>query len=69
MIAQFSALLLGAATLSSALPAAVEMRVVTALNQAAFEEAQQRDNTATRAFSAVEIKVCRLVPSRSLITC
>jgi hypothetical protein len=61
MIAQFSALLLGAATLTSALPA-VEKRTVPSLNQAAFKEAQQRDNTATRAFSSVEIKVCHSVP-------
>jgi hypothetical protein len=27
------------------------------LNQAAFQEAQQRDDTATRAFSSTEIKV------------
>ncbi|KIM20762.1 hypothetical protein M408DRAFT_12904 [Serendipita vermifera MAFF 305830] len=31
-------------------------RAVDALNQAAFEEAHQRDDTATRAFSAVQIK-------------
>ncbi|PVH76170.1 hypothetical protein DL98DRAFT_562133 [Cadophora sp. DSE1049] len=34
----------------------MEKRVVTSLNQAAFEEAQQRDDTATRAFSGTEIK-------------
>jgi len=32
-------------------------RVVQELDQAAFEEAQQRDDTATRAFSSTEIKV------------
>jgi hypothetical protein len=57
MIAPLYAILLGAAGLASALPA-VEKRTVTALNTAAFNEAQQRDNTATRAFSAVQIKVC-----------
>ena len=57
MIAPLSALLLGAAALTSAAPV-VEKRVVTALNQQAFAEAQQRDNTATRALSSVEIKVC-----------
>ncbi|KAH7397590.1 hypothetical protein BKA64DRAFT_733676 [Cadophora sp. MPI-SDFR-AT-0126] len=47
-------LLLASATLSLASP--MEKRVVTSLNQAAFEEAQQRDDTATRAFSGTEIK-------------
>lgn len=32
-------------------------RTVTSLDEAAFEEAQQRDDTATRAFSNVQIKV------------
>jgi hypothetical protein len=36
----------------------VDARTVTQLDQAAFEEAQQRDDTATRAFSNVQIKVC-----------
>ena len=63
MITQISALLLGAVALTSALPATVEKRVVTQLNQAAFQEAQQRDATATRAFSSVEIKVSH--PSHS----
>ena len=35
---------------------AAGMPAVQQLNQAAFEEAQQRDNTATRAFSNVQIK-------------
>ena len=48
-------LLLTSAALSFASP--LERRVVTSLNQAAFEEAQQRDDTATRAFSGTEIKV------------
>lgn len=56
MIAPLYAVLLGAAGLVSGLPA-VDKRTVTALNTAAFEEAQQRDNTATRAFSAVQIHV------------
>jgi hypothetical protein len=56
MIASLSALLLGAASIASTLPV-VEKRTVTALNQAAFEEAQQRDDTATRAFSSIPIKV------------
>ncbi|KAK0103733.1 hypothetical protein ONS95_005739 [Cadophora gregata] len=53
MIASIS-LLLTSAALSFASP--LEKRVVTSLNQAAFEEAQQRDDTATRAFSGTEIK-------------
>jgi len=56
MIAPLYAILLGAAGLVSGLPA-VDKRSVTSLNEAAFQEAQQRDNTATRAFSAVQIKV------------
>ena len=57
MLSKFASLLLGAVTLSSAFPMAGK-RAVTALNEAAFEEAQPRDNTATRALSAVEIQVC-----------
>lgn len=56
MIAHLSALLLGAAAFGSALPV-VENRSVTSLNEGAFEQAHQRDNTATRAFSSIEIKV------------
>ena len=37
--------------------ATLAKRVVTELNQAATEEAQQRDNTATRAFTGATIKV------------
>ncbi|KIV85023.1 hypothetical protein PV11_00761 [Exophiala sideris] len=55
MISPLSAVLLGTATFVAAHPM-IEKRNVTALNQAAFEEAQQRDNTATRAFSSVPIK-------------
>lgn len=47
--------LLSLAALTSALPF-FGKRVVASLDQAAFEEAQQRDATATRAFSAIEIK-------------
>lgn len=65
MIASFSALLLGAAALTAALPTndpiTLEARNVTSLNQGAFEEAQQRDATATRVFSAVPIKVCSFI--------
>ena len=50
-------LLLLTATLVASLPIFQE-RTVTSLNQAAFEEAQQRDDTATRAFSSIPIKVC-----------
>jgi hypothetical protein len=57
MIAQISAFFLGVATFTAALPASAEKRAVPALNQPAFQEAQQQDATATRAFSSVEIKV------------
>lgn len=56
MVALLYAALLGGASLIAGLPVA-EKRTVTALDQAAFEEAQQRDDTATRAFSSVPIKV------------
>lgn len=36
----------------------ISKRAVVELNEAAFEEAQQRDAAATRAFSNVQIKVC-----------
>ncbi|KIW95084.1 uncharacterized protein Z519_03667 [Cladophialophora bantiana CBS 173.52] len=49
------ALFLGSASFGVAHPI-VEKRAVTALDQAAFEEAQQRDDTATRAFSSIPIK-------------
>lgn len=55
MIAILSVLLLAATALTSASPASLK-RAVQELNQAAFEEAQQRDDTATRAFSATAIK-------------
>ena len=48
-------LLLTSVALSFASP--LEKRAVTALNPEAFEEAQQKDDTATRAFSGTEIKV------------
>jgi hypothetical protein len=57
MIALIYAALLGGTSLVTGLPVA-EKRTVTALDQAAFEEAQQRDDTATRAFSSVPITVC-----------
>ncbi|KIW47564.1 uncharacterized protein PV06_00252 [Exophiala oligosperma] len=55
MVALLCAALLGSASLIAGLPVA-EKRTVTALDQGAFEEAQQRDDTATRAFSSVPIK-------------
>jgi len=55
-----TSLLLASVALSFASP--LEVRTVAALNTAAFEEAQQRDNTATRAFSSVEIKVRSPIP-------
>lgn len=51
------ALLLGTASIVAARPV-IEARTVTSLDQAATAEAQQRDDTATRAFSGVPIKVC-----------
>ncbi len=57
MASRMLALFLAAAPFIDALPVAGK-RTVTALNQAAFEEAQQRDDTAIRAFSSVPIKVC-----------
>ena len=56
MVPSFCAFLLGAASIVAARPV-VEARTVTSLDQAATAEAQQRDNTATRAFSGVPIKV------------
>ncbi|KIX94489.1 uncharacterized protein Z520_09875 [Fonsecaea multimorphosa CBS 102226] len=55
MVSLLYALFLGSASLCAALPVA-EKRAVTALDQASFEEAQQRDDTATRAFSSIPIK-------------
>jgi hypothetical protein len=50
-------ILLSSLAISFASP--LEVRTVSTLNTAAFEEAQQSDNTATRAFSSTEIKVCQ----------
>jgi hypothetical protein len=54
-MAALLSLLLACASLGSAGP--VGPRTVSSLNDAAFAEAQQRDNGATRAFSNVQIKV------------
>jgi hypothetical protein len=54
MHAQLSAIFLASVALASPL---VQVRTVTALDEAAFAEAQVRDDTATRAFSNTEIKV------------
>jgi hypothetical protein len=56
MIVSVSALVLATVAGSYAAPL-LEARNVTALDQQAFEEAQQRDDTATRAFSSIPIKV------------
>ena len=56
MIVSVSTLVLSVVAASYAAPF-LEARNVTTLNQQAFEEAQQRDATATRAFSSVPIKV------------
>ncbi|KAF6831952.1 hypothetical protein CPLU01_06469 [Colletotrichum plurivorum] len=55
MISKVSIALAFAAALASATPV-LHRRVVTELNEEAFKEAQQRDATATRAFSDVQIK-------------
>lgn len=56
MVSSIYAFILGTASLVTALPVA-EKRTVASLDQAAFAEAQQRDDTATRAFSSIPIKV------------
>lgn len=60
MIVPLSTILLAASALTSASPTVVR-RAVQQLNQAAFEEAQVRDDTATRAFSDTPIKVCTFI--------
>lgn len=64
MIVPLSAILLSAATLTSAFP--VERRAVDALNEEAFAEAHPRDDTATRAFSSTEIKVRYPLPIEAM---
>lgn len=62
MIASLSCVL-SCVALAAASPV-VWPRTVSSLNEPAVAEAQQRDNTATRAFSNVEITVClQLTPS------
>lgn len=56
MISQLMSLL-ACAGLASANPL-VSVRAVTSLDSAAVAEAQQRDDTATRALSNINIKVC-----------
>ncbi|KAK8114281.1 hypothetical protein PG999_006350 [Apiospora kogelbergensis] len=56
MVAKYSAAFAVMSTLAAAGPVSSSPRAVTELNQAAFEEAQQRDETATRAFSNTAIK-------------
>lgn len=55
MIPLLYAFLLGGASFVDAYPL-IDPRTVTSLDQAAFAEAQKRDDTATRAFSSVPIK-------------
>lgn len=62
MIAPLS-LLFGSVALSLASP--LEVRTVSALNTAAFEEAQQKDTTATKIFSSTEIEVCSCYENRN----
>ena len=61
MIRLVSALLLGTASFVAAVPVhgIHGKRIATSLDQASFEEAQQRDDTATRAFFSIPIKVRR----------
>lgn len=54
-MAALLSLLLACASLGSSSP--VGPRAVSSLNEAAFAEAQQRDDGATRAFSNTQIKV------------
>jgi hypothetical protein len=54
--------LLASAALASASPV-VHTRAVTSLDQAALAEAQPRDDTATRAASNINIKVCPVLRS------
>ncbi|KXH66623.1 hypothetical protein CSAL01_12229 [Colletotrichum salicis] len=56
MIPQAATFLAYATLLVSASPLAVQRRVVTELNEEATKEAHPRDETATRAFSDVQIK-------------
>ena len=63
MIAPISFILLTSVALTSARPLASPVwtaarREVSAIDQAATAQAQQRDDTATRAFTAQEIQVC-----------
>ncbi len=66
MIAPISFLLLTSVALTSARPLASPVwtaarREVSAVDQTATAQAQQRDDTATRAFTAQEIQVCAIV--------
>ena len=60
MIVSLLSILFAAAALTSASPTVVR-RAVQQLDQAAFEEAHVRDDTATRAFSDTAIKVCTFI--------
>ena len=68
-MAALLSLLLACASLGIASP--LGSRAVSSLNEAAFAEAQQRDEDATRAFSNVQIKVSvldfGLLPTSELI--
>ncbi len=69
MIVPLSTVLLAAAALTSASRSVVR-RAVEELDQDAFEEAQVRDDTATRAFSNTAIKVCiRMYGLRCYLIC
>jgi hypothetical protein len=67
MLAPLSFLVLAAVSLTSTSP--VVRRAVQELNQKAFAEAQQRDDTATRAFSNTAIKVGSFLQFAQVTSC
>lgn len=69
MLIRISCLLLLEATVSLAAPVSLGRRVTTGvtLDPAAVAEAQVRDDTATRAFSATSITVCPAHHSTTLL--
>lgn len=71
MLVPISCLLLLKATVSLGAPVSLGRRVTTGvtLDPAAVAEAQVRDDTATRAFSATSITVCPLLDLTTLIDC
>ena len=64
MIASFSTLLYASIAFASPI---IHERKVDVLNEEATKEAHVRDDTATRAFSAIEIKVAISIPELTRI--